>query len=100
VRRARLEEHSPSLRTGPADPRLLLFSLNAKTRFNYALSITRRDRESLARCTLREIPKIAKRLEKLVSDHQKSSFFELLPEASNIIALKAPSSVRSSEYRV
>jgi hypothetical protein len=35
-----------------------------------------------------------------VSDHQKSSFFELLPEASNIIALKAPSSVRSSEYWV
>lgn len=31
-----------------------------------------------------------------VSDHQKSSVFGLLPEASNIIAPKAPSFVRSS----
>jgi hypothetical protein len=35
-----------------------------------------------------------------VSDHQKSSFFELLPEASNIIAPKAQSSVRSSRWRI
>jgi transposase len=36
----------------------------------------------------------------LVSDHQKSSFFGLSPEASNIIALKAQSSVRSAAHRV
>jgi hypothetical protein len=35
-----------------------------------------------------------------VSDHQKSSFFGLSPEVSNIISPKAPSSVRSSPYRV
>ncbi len=33
----------------------------------------------------------------VVSGHQKSSFFRLLPEASNIIAPKAQSSVRSSD---
>jgi hypothetical protein len=35
-----------------------------------------------------------------VRDHQKSSFFGFLPEASNIIAPKAQSSVRSSEWRI
>ncbi len=35
-----------------------------------------------------------------VSGHQKSSFFRLLPEASNIIAPKAQSSVRSSRWRI
>jgi hypothetical protein len=37
-----------------------------------------------------------KQLLEHVSDHQKSLFLGLLPEASNIIAPKAPSSVRSS----
>ena len=36
----------------------------------------------------------------VVSGHQKSSFFRLLPEASNIIAPKAQSSVRSSRWRI
>lgn len=66
VRRA-LEQHSLSLYAGPADSRLLLSSVNVRPRFNIGLSVARRDRESLARYTVREIYGIAERLEQIRS---------------------------------
>ena len=65
--RSVLEGHTLSLHTGPADPRLLLSFPKVGARFNVALSVARRDRESLARYTSRELCQIAERLEQVRS---------------------------------
>jgi hypothetical protein len=65
--RTALQQHSLSLRAGAADSRLLVSSVNAWTRFNIGLSVSRRDRESLAGYTLCEIHRIAEHLEQIRS---------------------------------
>jgi len=62
LRRA-LAQHSLSLHTGSADPRLLVSSVKAGPRFNIGLSTVRGDRGSLAGYTLREIHRISEHLE-------------------------------------
>jgi hypothetical protein len=65
--RLALEQHSLSLHPGPADSRLLVSSVKVRPRFNIGLSVARRDRESLAGYTVREISEIAERLEQVRS---------------------------------
>ncbi len=65
--RSALEGHTLSLHTGPADARLLLSFPKVGARFNLALSVARRDRESLARYTSRELSQIAERLDQVRS---------------------------------
>ena len=65
--RTALEQRSLSLNAGPADPRLLLSTVKLRPRFNLGLSIARRDRESLARHTLRDLAEIMNQLENIKS---------------------------------
>ena len=62
-----LEQRSLSLNAGPADPRLLLLAVKIRPRFNLALSIARRDSESRARYTLRDLAEIMNQLENIKS---------------------------------
>jgi hypothetical protein len=62
-----LEQHSFSLHTGPPDPRLLLSFPRVDARFNLGLSTAKRDRESLASYTVRDLCQIEERLRKVGS---------------------------------
>ncbi|HUB81980.1 MAG TPA: DNA-directed RNA polymerase subunit alpha C-terminal domain-containing protein [Bryobacteraceae bacterium] len=64
VQRA-LEEHSLSLNSGAADPRLLLSFVRVRSRFNLGLSVSRQNRERLARYSVRDLFEIAERLEQV-----------------------------------
>lgn len=66
VQRA-LSEHSLSLHSGPADPRLLLSFPGVGTRFNLGLSAANRDRESLAAYSVRDLARIQESLLLLAS---------------------------------
>ncbi|MBV8905419.1 MAG: hypothetical protein JOZ22_17455 [Acidobacteriia bacterium] len=62
-----LTEHSLSLHRGPADTRWLVSFPGAGRRFNLGLSASNRDRESLARYSVRELARIQESLLLLAS---------------------------------
>jgi hypothetical protein len=57
-----LSEHSLSLHTGPADPRLIVSCPGVGRRFNLGLSVANRGRESLAAYTARELARVQESL--------------------------------------
>ena len=62
-----LSEHSLSLHTGPADPRLLVSFAGVGRRFNLGLTVANRSRESLAAYTSRELARVQESLLLLAS---------------------------------
>ncbi len=66
VQRA-LSEHSLSLHTGPAHPRLLLSFPGVGARFNLGLTVSNRNRESLAAYSVRELARTQESLLLLAS---------------------------------
>jgi hypothetical protein len=62
-----LEAHSHSLHAEPADRRLVLCCPGDGSRFNLALSTASRDRDSIARYSLRELRRIEERLNRIAA---------------------------------
>jgi Bacterial RNA polymerase, alpha chain C terminal domain len=62
-----LEAHSLSLHAEPADRRLVLSCPGDGSRFNLGLSTANRDRDSIARYSLRELRRIQERLYRIAA---------------------------------
>jgi len=62
-----LEQRSLCLHASPANAHLLVSAVRVRPRFNFALSVVRQDRESLARYTVRDLAEIVKQLERVKS---------------------------------